>query len=44
MQDNNVAVWGVFTHSQGKKRSEKQERKEKIYPIERRAPENSKEH
>ena len=38
-----MAVWGVLTNSCEKKRSEKQRRKEKIYPFECRVPKNSKE-
>ena len=43
MQEGKVVVWGGFTSSWGKKRSEKQGRKGKLYPTERRIPENSKE-
>ena len=38
-----MAVWGGFTNSCEKKRSEKQRRKGKIYPFECRVPKNSKE-
>ena len=38
-----MAVWGGLTNSCEKKRSEKQRRKEKIYPSERRVAKNSKE-
>ena len=38
-----MAVWGGLTDSCEKKRSEKQRRKEKIYPFECRVPKNSKE-
>ena len=38
-----MAVWGGLTNSQEKKRSERQRRKEKIYPSECRVPKNSKE-
>ena len=37
-----VVVWGGFTNSWGKKRSEKQGREGKIYPIECRVAENNK--
>ena len=38
-----MAVWGGLTNSCEKKRSEKERRKGKIYPIEFRVPKNSKE-
>ena len=38
-----MAVWGGLTNSCEKKRSEKQRRKDKIYPFECRVPKNSKE-
>ena len=34
-------LWGGLTNSQEKKRSEKQRRKEKIYPLEYRVPKNN---
>ena len=37
-----MAVWGGFTNSCEKKRSERQRRKGKIYPFECRVPKNSK--
>ena len=43
MQKSEMAVWGGLTNSCEKKRSEKQRRKEKIYPFECRVPKNSKE-
>ena len=43
MQKGKVAVWGGLTNSCEKKRSEKQRRKGKIYPIECRVPKNRKE-
>ena len=43
MQKSKIAVWGGLTNSCEKKRSEKQGRKGKIDPFERRVPENSKE-
>ena len=42
MQKRQMAVWGGLTNSCEKKRSEKQRRKGKIYPIECRVPKNSK--
>ena len=42
MQKSKMADWGSFTNSCEKKRSEKQRRKGKIYPIECRVPKNSK--
>ena len=41
MQKHKMAVWGGFTNSCEKKRSKKQRRKGKIYPVEYRVPENS---
>ena len=41
MQKSKMAVWGGFTNSREKKRSER--RKGKIYPFECRVPKNSKE-
>ena len=38
-----MSVWGGLTNSCGNKRSEKQRRKGKIDPFERRVPKNSKE-
>ena len=38
-----MTVWGGVTNSCEKKRSEKQRRKVKIDPFERRVPKNSKE-
>ena len=38
-----MVVWGGLTNSCEKKRSEKQMRKEKIFPFECRVPKNSKE-
>ena len=43
MQEGKVVVWEVFINSWGKKRSEKQGRKGKIYPTEYNLPENTKE-
>ena len=43
MQKSKMAVWGAFTNSCEKKRSEKQRRKGKIYPFECKVPKNSKE-
>ena len=43
MQKSKMAVWGGLTNSCEKKRGEKQRRKGKIYPFERRVPKNSKE-
>ena len=43
MQKSKMAVWGGLTNSCEKKRSEKQRRKEKIFPFECRVPKNSKE-
>ena len=42
MQKRKMAVWGGLTNSREKKRSQKQRRKGKIYPIECRVPNNSK--
>jgi len=42
MQKGEVVVWGGFTNSWGKKRSEKQGSNWNIYPIERRVIENNK--
>ena len=38
-----MAAWGGLTNSCEKKRSEKQRRKEKLYPFECRVPKNIKE-
>ena len=43
MQEGKVTVWGGFTNSWEKKRSEKQGKKGKTDPTECRVPENSKE-
>ena len=43
MQKSKMAVWGGFTNSCEKKRSQNQRRKEKIYSFECRAPNKSKE-
>ena len=43
MQEGKVVVWGGFTNSWLKERSERQGRKGKIHPSECRVPENSKE-
>ena len=43
MQKSKMAVLGGLTNSCEKKRQEKQRRKGKIYPFERRGPKNSKE-
>ena len=43
MQKSKMTVWGGLTNSCGKKRSEKQRRKGKIFPFECRVPKNSKE-
>ena len=43
MQEGKVVVWGGFTNSWAKKRSERQERTGKIYPTEYRVLKNSKE-
>ena len=43
MQKRKMAVWGALIKSCEKKRSEKQSRKEKVYPFECRVPKNSKE-
>ena len=40
IQKSKMAVWGGFTNSCEKKRSEKQSRKGKIYPFECRVPKN----
>ena len=42
MQKSEMAVWGGLTNNWEKKRGEKQRRKAKIYPFERRVPKNSK--
>ena len=42
MQKSKMAVWGGLTNSCEKKGSEKQRRKEKIYPFECRIPKNRK--
>ena len=41
MQKSKMAIWGGLTNSCEKKRSEKQRRKGKIYPLECRVPKNS---
>ena len=43
MQKSKRAVWGGLTNNCEKKRSEKQRRKGKIYPLECRVPKISKE-
>ena len=43
MHKGKMVVWGGLTNSCEKKRSEKQRRKGKIYPLECRIPKNSKE-
>ena len=43
MQEGKMVVWGGFTNSWGKKRSEKQGIKGNIYLTECRVPENNKE-
>ena len=43
MQKGKVVVWGGFTDSWEKKRSERQGRKRKEHPTECRVPETSKE-
>ena len=43
MQKGKMAVWGGLTNSSEKKRSERQMREGKIYPMECRFPKNSKE-
>ena len=43
MQKSKMAVWGGFTNIWGKKSSEKQRRKGKLYPFECRVPKNSQE-
>ena len=40
---NKMAVWGGLTNGCEKRRSEKQRKKGKIYPLECRVPKNSKE-
>ena len=42
MQKGKMVVWGGLTNSWEKKRSERQRRKEKIYPFKCRVPKNSK--
>ena len=42
MQKGKMAVWGGLTNSCEKKRSERQQRKGKIYPFECRVPKNRK--
>ena len=42
MQKSKMAVWGGLTNSCEKKESEKQRRKEKIYPFECRVPNRDK--
>ena len=42
MQKSKMAVWGGLTNSCEKKKSEKQSRKGKIYPLECKVPKNSK--
>ena len=41
IQKGKMVVWGGLTNSWEKKRSEKQQRKVKIYPFECRVPKNS---
>ena len=43
MQKGKMVVWGGLTNDCEKKRSEKQRRKGKIYPLECRIPKNTKE-
>jgi len=43
MQKGKMVVWGGLTNDCEKKRSEKQRRKGKIYPLECRIPKNIKE-
>ena len=43
MKKIKMAVWGGLTNSCEKKGTEKQRRKEKIYPFECRVPKNNKE-
>ena len=43
MEKSKMAVWGDFTNSHEKKKSEKERRKGKIEPFEFRGPKNSKE-
>ena len=43
IQEDKMIVWGGFTNSWEKKRSERQRRKGKISPSECRVPKNSKE-
>ena len=43
MQKGKMIVWGGLTNSCEKKKSERQRRKGKIHPFERRVPKNSKE-
>ena len=43
MQKGKMVVWGGLTNSWEKKKSERQRRKGKIYPLECRFPKNSKE-
>ena len=42
MQKGKMIIWGVLPHSWEKKRSERQRRKEKIYPSECRVPKRAK--
>ena len=43
MQKDKIVVWGGLTNSWEKKRSERQRRKGKKYPLECRVPKNTKE-
>ena len=43
MEKGKMVLWGGFTNSQEKKRSERQMRKGKIYLFECKVPKNSKE-
>ena len=43
MQEGKVVAWGGYTNGWGRKKSERQGIKGKIYPNECRVPENSKE-
>ena len=42
IQKSTMAVWGSLTNSCEKKKSKKQRRKGKIFPVEYRVPNNSK--
>ena len=43
MQEGKVVAWGGYTNGWGRKKSERQGKKGKIYSTESRVPENSKE-